>query len=238
MTTLYDEDLAYIQAAGFGNHAARAIAEVIPRLRAAGARRVLDIGCGAGVTTRALVEAGFAVTAIEPSAPLLAAARAAAPAAEFIAGSVYDVALPACDAILAIGEPLTYHEPDTDAEGRLERLFRNAHAVLPAGGLFIFDVITSGEASLDARGYTTGEDWAVLYTAREHEAHLTRWIETFRRTDDGMYRRGKETHHVRVFHAGLVRDWLARGFDVETAETYGEYQLLPRRTAFFATRRA
>ena len=81
--TCYDEDLAFIQALGFGEVAAAAIAAVIPRLTARGARRVIDVGCGAGVSTKALVEAGFDTLAIEPSAALLALAREAAPTARF-----------------------------------------------------------------------------------------------------------------------------------------------------------
>src|SRR5690349_7997410 len=108
---MYDGDLAYIQAAGFGDLARRAAPEIIRRLRNASGemRRVVDAGCGAGPLAAALVEAGFDVTAVDASVDLVAIAREAMPAATFIVGSVYDVPLPPCDAVLAVGEPLTYH---------------------------------------------------------------------------------------------------------------------------------
>src|SRR5512146_1983580 len=101
---LYQEDLAYIQAVAFGGLASGAMPAVIDRLRAARipVRRVVDVGCGAGISTRALVDAGFDTRAIEPSASLLAIARSTAPGARFELGSVCDVALEPCDAILRL----------------------------------------------------------------------------------------------------------------------------------------
>ena len=97
-----------------------------------------------------LLEAGYAVTAIEPSDDLLSYARAAAPEATFFQGSIYDVAIPTCDAILATGEPLTYHE-HSNPESRLRDFFHRAAAALPPGGLLIFDLIETGAPSLNAR---------------------------------------------------------------------------------------
>lgn len=52
--------------------------------RAAGARRVLDIGCGAGALAARLGQAGFQVTGVDPRAEAVAAARRAAPEAHFL----------------------------------------------------------------------------------------------------------------------------------------------------------
>ena len=83
----------------------------------------VDLGCGAGVSTRALVEAGFDTLAVEPSAALLEIARRAAPAARYQQASAYDLALDSCDAILAIGEVLSHHAPTEDADARLRGFF-------------------------------------------------------------------------------------------------------------------
>jgi SAM-dependent methyltransferase len=239
--THYDEDLAYVQAAGFGGLAKTAISALVPRLRACGAEKVIDVGCGAGVTTRALVDEGFAPLAIEPSGALPAIARHAAPRAEFRHASVYEVSLEPCDAILAIGEPLTYHADETDAEERHQGFFREAHRVLRREGLLVFHVITAGEPPLDSRSRQSGEDWAVLSESREdpERRRLARTIETFRQVAGGTYQRGREVHAVRIFEEYALCAWLdAAGFDVETSTCYGSHPLAPRRKAFFAMRRS
>ena len=238
---LYEEDLAHIQAAGFGGFAAGAAPSIIARLRSAqlAVRTVVDVGCGAGVLARALTDAGFDVVAIEPSRALLEIARASAPAARFLNASVYDVPLGPCDAILAIGEPLTYHSRGADGDALVQRFFRGAAIALATGGQLVFDVIVTEGAPLDAKGWSRGDDWAILHETREDPVarRLTRTIETFRR-DGEAYRRGCEVHEVRLFEEAAVRSWLeSAAFDVETAMAYGAQALGPRRLAFFATRR-
>ena len=240
---LYQEDLAYIQAVAFGGLATGAMPAVIERLRASAVpvRRAIDVGCGAGISTRALVDARFDTLAIEPSPALLAIARKTAPGARFEAGSVYDVALEPCEAILALGEALTYHAPDVDADARLRAFCERAARALTPGGLLIFDLIESEGPPLDARGWSSGDDWAIVYETREDRAarRLTRQIETFRRpAGEAMYRRSREVHEVRTFDTGNVKQLLDdAGFSVETADRYGTYVLAPRRRAFFATLR-
>lgn len=239
MTSPYDDDLAFVQAQGFGELALAAAAFLIPQLRARGARRIVDLGCGAGVSTKAFVKAGFDTLAIEPSAALLALAREACPAARFQQASAYDVNWEPCDAILALGEALSYHPPSEDAEARLQRFFHDAHQALASGGLLVFDLIETGEPALNARAWKAGPDWAVLSASHEDavKSRLTREIETFRDLGSGEYRRRKETHHVRLFARDAVTSWLGQaGFTVETATTYGGFQLAPRRVAFHAVR--
>jgi SAM-dependent methyltransferase len=237
---VYDDDLAFVQAEGFGELAAAAGAALIPRLRAQRAKRVIDVGCGAGVTTKALVDAGFETIAVEPSEALVALARHSAPTAQFQKASAYDVHLDRCDAILAIGEALTYHGASVNAEAQLRSFFANASAALSTGGLLVLDLIETGSPALDARAWKAGPNWAVL--AESHEdvdnRRLTRQIVTFRDVGDGSYRRRTETHHVRIFDRAAVASWLAEaGFDVETTSSYGAFELPRRRVAFFATRR-
>ena len=252
MDSLYGQDLAYIHAAGFGGLARGAAPEIVRRLQSAASpiHRVVDVGCGAGPLAAHLVAAGFEVTGVDPSADLIGLARAAVPQADFLQASIYEIELPACEAIIAIGEPLTYHAAGADADRLLHDLFRRVSAALPAGGMFIFDVIETGEPPLTGRSWLSGEDWAVMAeTSEDPPAHtLTRGIETFRRTGDlylrdlyagDLYRRGRETHNVRLFDAAELSGKLsACGFTVETARAYGAYALPPRRRAFFCTRGA
>jgi SAM-dependent methyltransferase len=240
MGTLYQQDLAYIQAAAFAGLSQGAAPEIIRLLKCAPVpiRRVVDVGCGAGPLSAALVEAGFEVTGIDPSADLLAIARSAASKAHFIHGSVYETQIPDCEAIVALGEPLTYHAEGANADLLVDGFFHAASDVLPAGGMLIFDVIELGVPPLAGRYWNSGEDWAALTETEEDQGSrtLVRKIETFRRADQ-YYRRGREVHRVRLFDAAtLCNQTAACGFSTETAQTYGEQKLAPRRRAFFSTR--
>jgi 2-polyprenyl-3-methyl-5-hydroxy-6-metoxy-1,4-benzoquinol methylase len=83
MQSLYQCDLAHVHAAAFGTLAQGAATEIIRRLRSTTApvRKVLDVGCGAGVLTKALTHAGFEVTGVDISAALLEFARTNVPKA-------------------------------------------------------------------------------------------------------------------------------------------------------------
>jgi SAM-dependent methyltransferase len=240
MGALYRHDLAYIQGVGFGDFAGGAAPEIVRVLRSAAIpmRRVIDVGCGAGPIAAALIDGGFEVTGIDVSAELLSLARMVCPGARFIHGSIYEQEIPACQAIVAIGEPLTYHDGE-DADARVCDFFRRAHDALPGGGMLIFDVVELGEPPLSARTWRSGGDWAVLVnTSEEQDSRmLVREIETFRKVGEN-YRRGRELHRVRLFDGAQVCAWLeTEGFSVRTALGYGEFRLPRRRRAFFCTRR-
>jgi len=199
---------------------------------------VVDVGCGAGPLTESLAAEGFETIGIDSSSELLAIAQAAVPTARFIHTSIYDAEIPPCEAIVALGEPLTYHPEDSNAKSRISAFFQSAAAVLPHGGLLIFDIIETGEPSLSGRIWGSGDDWAVLVDTTEDPASQTliRNIETFRRVGES-YRRGREVHRVRLFDTRWLCDELvARGFEVEASQAYGIQPLAPRRRAFFATR--
>lgn len=240
MEPLYKQDLAYIQATGFGAFAQNAAPEIIRRLKCAAipVKKVTDVGCGAGPLAEALVNSGFEVIGIDGSAELVAHARAAVPKAHFIHGSIYDTQIPSCQAIVALGETLTYHSEDTDADSLIEKFFQTARDVLPPGGLLIFDVIELTGPSLAGRYWSSGEDWAVMAETEEDQRSrtLVRHIETSRRIGQS-YRRGREVHRVRLFDPAKLCYLLeACGFSTETAQTYGARPLPPRRRAFFSTR--
>src|SRR5688572_25879650 len=104
----YDSDLAYIHDQGFGR-LARAAGEVLlselrGKLAAGGQPHVVELGCGSGVLTKLLCDAGCAATAVDYSTHMLDLAREKAPRAIFIQGSIWDFAPPACDAACLIGE--------------------------------------------------------------------------------------------------------------------------------------
>lgn len=136
MATLYQCDLAYIHAVAFETIAREAAREIIRRLQSSSApvRRVMDLGCGAGPLTKAFVNAGFEVTGVDTSAELLELARARGPAAHFVHGSIYDTEIHGYDAVVAVGEPLTYHPEEANAENLVTTFFQRAAKNLPPGG--------------------------------------------------------------------------------------------------------
>lgn len=239
MESLYLHDLAYIHAVGFGSLARGAAPEIIRLFKGASSRiqRVVDVGCGAGPLTKALLDEGFDVTGIDSSADLLEIAHAVCPTARFVNASIYEIPIPICEAIVAVGEPLAYHD-GPDADLLVSRFFRRIAAALPPGGMLIFDLIEPGEPSLANKSWSMGEDWAVLVQTTENQAErtLVREIETFRRIGEA-YRRGREVHRIRLFDAASVCAELAAcGFSTTTATSYGEQKLPLRRRVFIATR--
>jgi SAM-dependent methyltransferase len=240
MSAYYGEDLAHVHAAAFGTLAEHAAAHLLTRIRALPfpVCRVVDIGCGAGITTRAFCAAGLDVVGIDPSAALISRARAAVPDARFMEASVYETTIPECQLIAAVGETLNYHEDLEHADEKVRAFLHSAHTALTPGGLLAFDVIVSGEPNLSGKTWAAGDDWAVLVQVNERSAQssLIREIEIFR-AQSGAYRRSRERHSLRVFRPDDLRAWLSeRGFNVEMGHAYGDHRLLPRRLAFFALR--
>jgi SAM-dependent methyltransferase len=236
--SIYQHDVAWIHHVGFGDFSRRAAPGLLRLIRGAGIRRgrLIDLGCGSGLWAAAAARAGFTVIGVDGSRAMIRLARQAAPAARFLHASLYDVRIPACDAVTAIGESLSYLEPGNLRRSGLGRLLgRIAHALRP-GGLFIFDVLVSGGPPLDGRHWRAGRDWVVLAEAREQPAQkrLTRRIVSFRRIGR-HWRRAGETHRIRLFERGEVERALRKaGFVVRVVQRYGRERLLPRRRAFIA----
>lgn len=111
---------------------------------------VLDIGCGSGAPiAAAIAAAGFAVTGLDTSPPLLALARARLPAARWIEGDMREMALGATfDGLIAWD---SFFHLDHDDQRRMFPRFA-AHA---APGAVL--MLTSGPAHGVALGAHGGE---------------------------------------------------------------------------------
>lgn len=241
MLEIYRDDLAHIHNAGFGAFA-KAAADYLSkffRTPPNSIGRIVDVGCGSGISSRVFADAGFSVIGIDSSPAMIQLARIAAPRAEFVQASAYEVALPRCDAVVALGEVLNYHDDPDQAFVAIRNFVRSAHAALRTGGLFVFDVIVSGTPSLDSKTWAAGEDWAILVNTTEDAGRrlLARDIEIFRAKAE-CYRRTREHHVVRVLDRDEVTNVLTEfGFDFDVAEAYGATRLLPRRIAVTARRK-
>jgi SAM-dependent methyltransferase len=82
---MYEADLAYIHDVGFGGFSRAAAPWILRQLHEAAMDRgrVVDLGCGPGVLTRALSSTGYEVTGIDVSPRMLEIARRIAPRATF-----------------------------------------------------------------------------------------------------------------------------------------------------------
>lgn len=243
MASEYRTDLAYIHDAGFGWLAEAGARSLLAELERAGilSGRVVELGCGSGVTARLLRDAGYAVVGIDPSGPLLELARARVPDAEFRRDSVLAADLPSCVAVAAIGEVLAYALADDEDGQQRDSVLGRIHAALAPGGLFVFDMPGPDRAPHGgpSRTFAEGEDWAVLAEAEADAARrvLTRRITTFRGVG-ALYRRDHEVHRLRLVETAAIEASLARaGFSSQVWSAYDGTSLLPGLTAFFARKR-
>lgn len=231
---IYHEDLAYVHHTGFGQFASQAAPNLKKILKQRGIERglIVDLGCGSGIWARELSRAGYQVAGIDISTAMIALAKSVAPRARFFCGSLGRAKLPRCDAVTAIGEAINYATGPPRLN--LSNFFLKIAAVLPPGGMFIFDVLVAGGLLLNHRSWKAGKDWAVLVEAEEDRARqlLERRIITFRKWK-GRYRRSEEIHKVQVFKTVEVESALRQaGFTVKTVNRYGAMKLLPRRRGF------
>lgn len=239
MTALYQDDLAYIHDAGFGQLAEAAADHVRGLLERDGvtAGTVVDLGCAGGRLLGKLGSAGFTAHGIEHSSAFLSLARTRLSDATLVESSVFTAALPACVAVTAIGEVLCYSDAPAGHARSLRGLFTRINAALPDNGLFVFDVITDASApAFPKQSWQTGADWAVLseIIVDDVERAIRRHIVAFREVD-GCYRRTAESHLQVLLAPSAVRAMLAScGFASETFEAYGDTALAPRRLGFLA----
>lgn len=231
---LYNDDLAHIHIAGYDFHWKGAAPAVLRWFRQAKitSGTVVDLGCGGGQWLQHLASHDYQPIGIDASAAMIRAARKLAPQATLIQGSFADVAIPPCDAVTSLGEPLNY----LNDMRRFKRTLSSVYRALRPGGLFIFDVRVPPTAPVPTRTHArVADDWACLaFIDEDSSGRLVRRITTFRRHGQ-TYRRSEELHELQLFPKSDVHSWLtALGFSVRTARSYGAYRLAPRQIIFLA----
>lgn len=222
----YRHDLALVHHLGFGFHAdacAPGILALLEPVRERGGV-VLELGCGSGLLTRYLVDAGHRVIATDASTAMLELTRANVPDAEEIRQIVLpDDPLPEADAVVSIGHVLCYL-PD---EAAVQRALVAAAAALRSGGLIALDLedlswgATREEAPPGAR---LADDWAIIHVREVPSAtRFVRHITTFLRNDDGSWRRDDERHENVLMDTSTVPALLAEhGVDATVGTSFGD----------------
>lgn len=195
--SFYGPDLAFAHDAGFGFWARGAMPGLLRMLGHAGIESgtVVELGCGSGIAAAMFVDAGYDYFGVDLSAPLVQIARARVPGATFVHGSLHDVQIPRCRAVVAMGEILSYAQVT-------DELLAHVREALEPAGLFVFDVATPDRGT--SRSWHQGDGWLVCADAVERDGRLTRSIATFRAVDD-CWRRSDEVHELALYEpAGLV----------------------------------
>jgi SAM-dependent methyltransferase len=240
----YGDDLAYIHDVGHADFALDSAPGIKGILERSGIREglIVDLGCGTGLLARNLIDAGYDVFGIDISEAMIEIARKRVPEAEFRVGSLFEVGIPPCEAVTAISEVLNYlFDPENEDLG-LSRVFRRVHDSLAPGGVFVFDVLGPGQVppGTRAKGFSVGDDWAVL-SEREEDAGrgtMERRIVSFRKVGE-YYRRIDEVHRVRLYDPSeLVAELESAGFLVRTMGAFGDLPLEEGHTAFAAQKPA
>lgn len=220
----YGADLALVHHLGFGSHAENVAPGVLALLRPVLERRglVVELGCGSGILTKRLVEAGHRVIATDASPAMLDLAREHAAGAEFRSLVFPEDPIPEADAIVAVGHPLSYLP---DANAVLSSLASAARA-LCAGGVLAVDLcdLEWASARRNAPPYARVEhDWALVTRfSSPSPDRFVRDITTFVRLPDGAFRRSDEHHENVLMRTVDLPEFLARhGVNVEVRDAFG-----------------
>jgi SAM-dependent methyltransferase len=225
----YRPDLALVHHRGFGFHADMCAPGIIELLEPVRARNglVLEVGCGSGLLTRYLVDAGLRVIATDASPAMLEIARETVPDAEGIERiTLPDDPLPEADAVVSIGHALCYLPTVEAVERSLVALAR----ALKPGGVYALDLEdlewAAARVEQPAHG-RVGDDWAIIseYSVPAPD-RFVRCITTFLRESDGTWRRDDETHDNVMIDTRTIPALLAtEGVDVEVRSSFGVEEL-------------
>jgi SAM-dependent methyltransferase len=220
--TYYRDALALVHHLGFGLHADATAPGVLALLEPVRGGLVLELGCGSGLLTRHLVEAGHRVVATDASPAMLALARETAPGAEVRQLLLPDDLLPECDAVVSVGHVLSYL-PD---EAAVDRALAAAADALRPGGVLALDLcdLRYGELRRDEPSSSRiAEDWAIVMRfSLPRRSLFVREIAAFLRNEDRTWRRDDERHENVLVDTALVPALLAEhGVQARVAESFG-----------------
>jgi SAM-dependent methyltransferase len=225
----YQQDLALVHHLGFGFHADACAPGILELLEPVRQRKglVVELGCGSGLLTRSLVDAGHRVVATDASPAMLDLARQVAGDAEEIRKvALPDDSLPAADAIVSVGHVLNYLADESSIDRALVSI---AEALRP-GGVLAIDLcdLEWGRARRDAPSAgRVGDDWAIIteYSVPS-PTRFVREMTTFLRNEDGTWRRDDERHENVLLDTKLVPSLLeAHGVDAHLAPSFGSEEL-------------
>jgi SAM-dependent methyltransferase len=166
-------------------------------------RKLLDAACGTGKSFLPFLERGYAVTACDISAEMVALARAKAPEAELFVADIRSLErIDSFDLITCLDDSVNYLVDDGDLDAAFASLARN----LAADGVLVFDVNTlstyrttfARDMTLDGAGVFLV--WRGGCSESEEPGCLAELVvEAFSEVDAGLYER-VATRHIQRHH--------------------------------------
>jgi SAM-dependent methyltransferase len=237
----YRRDLACVHHLGFGFHAAGCAPGILALLQPilTNGGLVLELGCGSGLLTRHLIDAGHRVIATDASPAMLELAAKVANGAEEIRRLVLpDDPLPQCDAVVSVGHALNYL-PD---EASIERALIAAATALRPGGVLAIDLcdLRWAEVRKDVpRLGRVGDDWGIITHFSSPQPNVfVREMTTFLREEGGMWRRDDERHENVLIDTSRVPALLTRhDLDARVSASFGDEELPEGLVAVIGQRR-
>jgi SAM-dependent methyltransferase len=211
---------------GFGFHADAIAPGILALLEPVRGGLVLELGCGSGLLTRYLIEAGHRVVATDASPAMLALARETAPGAEVRQLVLPDDPLPECEAVISVGHVFSY----LSDEAAIERALAAAAEALRPGGVLALDLCDLRYGELrrdDPSSSRIADDWAIVTRFSLPRPNLfVREIAAFLRGEDDAWRRDDERHENVLVDTALVPALLAKhGVKARVSESFGEEKL-------------
>src|SRR4029450_7799838 len=222
-------DLASIHHLGFGFHADDCALGVLKLLEPVRGRDglVVELGCGSGLLTRHLLDAGHRVIATDASPAMLDLARTHARDAEAIHQLVLpEDPSPEADGIVSVGHVLNYL-PDLAS---IQRALISIAGALRPGGLLAIDLcdLDYAEARLDLppAGWVADE-WALITErAGPTPDRCVRQMATVARNEDGSWRRDDERHDNVLIETEPVPQLLAEhGVEAKVGSSFASAEL-------------
>jgi len=241
-SSYYGAGLARIHHEHFGMTAQAASRELLRRLATAGVTGgcVVDLAVGSGILSRALTEAGFEAWGVDLSPDMLRIARAEAPQATLVQGSLWSVELPSCVAVTAVGEAFSYAADPAAGLSALAARLAAIHGALDPGGLLLFDVAGPGRSGPTGtrRSFWSRPDACLGLEERESpDGSLVRAITIFTRRGE-LFDRAEETHVLRLYSPEAVEELLeGAGFSCERLPGYDDFTTGPAWHPFAAVKR-
>ena len=184
-------------------------------------RRIIDLGCGTGVTTRWLANRGYAITAVDQSAEMLEAARKALPS-EGLSLTWQQRDIRALDESLGQFDLAFAFDVMNELASlrELEQTFAAVIQILDAGKLFIFDMHTiQGLTETGEQGeqllYEDAQLLVVIQHSFDYDRQITHSQHRIFQREGELWRRSDARRTLRGYPIQAMATLLQRtGFEV------------------------